>query len=1141
MTLEYPRPPRLSSPLWDLDVNVDVTVIGSGYGGAVAACRLAHAGFNVCVIERGREYLPGDFPSSLAEVTRGTRVSGKHGTLGPPDSLYQLFVGEDGIVGTGCGLGGGSLINSGVVLRPSTEILANHAWPREIRDDHGGLLEEGFRRAERMLGGKTYPTSSPRLHKAEALSEVAASIGATIRHPPIGVYFDRGRNHVGVEVEACNGCGECNSGCNRGAKATLTTTYLADAVAHGARLFTGIACTRLERRGTRWLVCCNVPRVGRDTLDAPPLWISTTSVVLSAGVLGTTEILLRSREAGLSLSTHVGRRISRNGNILSFAYDTGTPRGCRGNASADDSGPPVGPSITTALELTTSNDVHITVEDGAHPHWANSGMRTILACLSAMKSVAALGKGTTNIDDAAQHWRSWLERGPSRALDETMNFLLMVRDDASARMTLENGEIGIRGLDGRALCAEREAREMMERMAKALGGRHIPMPGTMTMQPLGGCVMADCADDGVVDHAGRVFSAQNGTETHPYLYVADGSILPLSLGMNPLLTITALAERTMALFIEEHGTRKAAHFATIPSRTPPSQDALTFTERMAGHLSPHAGDDFARGEELGRQAGISLSLTLTLCIESADEFATNPVHGARLWGTATCAAISLEPMRVTEGRFELSARDPGLPDARRMTYHAQLATIEGRRYWLDGWKLLRDDDAGALEPWRDTTTLNITVHDGPNNDSKVFGRGRLRMTISDFFRQLSTLRAVRASTTKGAVNAHARLIASFAKTMVNTYGGPLSEGIRLSPDHAGAPLRSLHAPLPETHQVSTADGNVIRVIRYRGGDRGPVVLLHGYSTTEAIFNLDTIEVNLVEALCAAGYDTWLPRWRGNRQMTGEDRTFTLDDIARFDHPAAFEVIAAITGKPRAHVVAHCLGSQTLLISLLAGYLRGRVESLVCMQVAAHWESPPILGAKVHTRIPNLLDVLGLRTIPVGARLDEPPVWRWLDAALHLHPISKDERCNNPTCRRAALLFGEMICHRNVNAATHERMCHQLAHAAVRPFIQMAMIARRGEICDARGHTYLADLAPLRLPITFLHSENNRVVGPGTTARTWQLLSKHHGDALYRRIVVPGYGHNDALIGERAHRDVFPLLLQHLSWAESLLPSRGGFR
>lgn len=275
-------------------------------------------------------------------------------------------------------------------------------------------------------------------------------------------------------------------------------------------------------------------------------------------------------------------------------------------------------------------------------------------------------------------------------------------------------------------------------------------------------------------------------------------------------------------------------------------------------------------------------------------------------------------------------------------------------------------------------------------------------------------------------------------------------------------------------------------------------------------------------------------WRGNQPVADTTPAFTLDDVARFDHPAALRYITTRTGHPSIHVIAHCLGAQTLLMALLARHT-DRVRSLLCMHVAAHWESPPLLALKVRTGVPNLLDALGVGSFPVGSLADDSAVLRWLDAALLAYPISDDERCRNPTCRRAALLFGEIVRHRNINNITHERMARQFGHAPVRPFIQMAAIARRGELVDIHGRSYLGDLDPLRLPITFLHGENNGVVGPATTGRTWELLRDRHGDALYRRVVLPGYGHNDALVGDHAARDVYPLLLDHLAWAASHRP------
>jgi cholesterol oxidase len=134
--------PRLSLPLEKIKSSYDVVVVGSGYGGGIAASRLARAGRSVCVLERGKEFQPGEYPNTLPEAMRETQTDTPEGRLGPHTGLYDLRVNPDLNVFVGCGLGGTSLLNANVALRADPRVFADPRWPAELRK--GAVLEEGI-------------------------------------------------------------------------------------------------------------------------------------------------------------------------------------------------------------------------------------------------------------------------------------------------------------------------------------------------------------------------------------------------------------------------------------------------------------------------------------------------------------------------------------------------------------------------------------------------------------------------------------------------------------------------------------------------------------------------------------------------------------------------------------------------------------------------------------------------------------------------------------------------------------------------------------------------------------------------------------------------------------------------------------
>jgi cholesterol oxidase len=536
---------RLARPLDALAPHYDAVVVGSGYGGGVAAARLSRAGKRVAVLERGREFATGEFPSRFPDLSKELRVTGRRVRTGSETALYDVRVGEDMHVVVGCGLGGGSLVNAGVALRPDPRVFADPVWPGQIRQD--GLLEEGFRRAARWLRPIPDPAAAG-YSKFQALAMAGKALDQAVVAPPVAVTFEETVNPAGILQPACTGCGDCCGGCNVGAKNTVALTYLPEAARYGAEIFTHAKVRHVERTSDgRW----QVHAVRLDGAAGKPVdvVITTDVVVLAAGTLGSTEILLRSRERGLALSDRLGQRFSANGDIIAFGYGAKVPVNAVGIGHPPKADlPAVGATVSGQIEIYDAADLEqgLCVQEGALP-----------SAIAPALPVMFLPNG--RLLGAIQSLVAGVYKGPFASLQ---TFFAVSHDVAAGRLMLEGDDLLLSWPGAKDEPVQKRLDEMLSRLVGVVGGSYVknPLAGTVlgrqpaTAHPLGGAGMGREGAQGVVDHKGRVFDPEKGgTTVHPGLYVIDGSVIPRSLGVNPLLTIAALAERAMLHFGTDHG------------------------------------------------------------------------------------------------------------------------------------------------------------------------------------------------------------------------------------------------------------------------------------------------------------------------------------------------------------------------------------------------------------------------------------------------------------------------------------------------------------------------------------------------------------------------------------------------------------
>jgi cholesterol oxidase len=1134
---------NLSTPIGELRSQYGVVVVGSGYGGAIAAYRMAKKArtlgerdFSVCVLERGLEIRPGTYPSTFPAAVAQIQTDTRFGRIGRRTGLFDFRVNPDISVLVGCGLGGTSLINAGVMLEPSNDVFKDPRWPTSLPRH---ALAQEFSEVKTNLGAGPLPSSisvqkTTRLLEAAKMVDPAAA--AHFKYPDIAVSFATGQNRFGVMQQTCVLCGDCLAGCNHSAKNTVLMNYLAGAAKSGAAIFCGIDVRRIEQHGNVWLLHLRLLDRASRTFGAPELTLSAGAVFLAAGTLGSTEILLRSERHGLRLSEALGKGFSGNGDAIAFAYNADEPVDGIGYGRHVPRDASVGPLITGMIDERGQKGHGVLIQEGAIPGALAPLLRIAAPFMARMTFV----RGDVTFDIRFRHlWRELdsLIRGANHgALQRTQTFLAMARDTADGKMKLTRNRLGIVWPGARRKEVFGPVTHRFAALTRAMKGRYVINPFSsaafghrlMTVHPLGGCAMGDSAAKGVVNADGQVFNPAHG-EPYPGLYVCDGSIVPLALGTNPALTIGALAERI--------SQRAAAGIASLmpqgvaraqsPSRVNPAAAGIRYAERLTGSvfLSGAGGDT-------GRQN--RLSMFLHISAENLRRLMNDAEHEARIVGVARIPGLvpGENHFTVSDGILNVLKNDDSRVNTKLLKYRLVLTSPSAERFVLEGEKRLNLETCRRRGTWRTVSSYSLTIK---GEDGTPVAEGHARNTVPDAIRMLASMEIMYESRWMRRLVWKLRYWWYFTDAVIQARAWLLTRTPQTNP------FTSLAMPPGSIVKDKAESRPRYWLTKYdrhpNTKPKGPVLLAPGFGMSTYAFTVG--KPSTKDFLCGRGYDVWLLDYRASDRLDRSLDQFTIDDLVLRDFPDAIEQVYKESGS-KVRVLAHCVASLVVLLALLREETSVRVsrciETATLSQTFPFIDHPRINRLKARLHLATVLKWLGFRPV-LTADYDMRTGWsgRVLDRLLRFYPTR--ERCTNGVCRRVLFMYGEVLRHDKLDSGTHDQMYEMFDRANLTALEHLSkMIVRRRAVDRKGGDTYVTpdNFGRVKIPITLIQGTKNRLFRPSGAEKTYEWLLKYGGCGhknenarIFRLEWIDGYAHLDIFVGKDAPRETYKFLLNGL--------------
>jgi hypothetical protein len=573
--------------------------------------------------------------------------------------------------------------------------------------------------------------------------------------------------------------------------------------------------------------------------------------------------------------------------------------------------------------------------------------------------------------------------------------------------------------------------------------------------------------------------------------------------------------------------------------------SLRFHERMSGWIS---FDELSYNQAArdGKRASNSCSQELEIEIDDLDRFLADRYHTATVTGTVSCDQLGGRLEVTPCSTFNMFVPEGG-PRRARMLYRLYLRDGDGRELTLRGFKELVDDP--NLDIWSDTTTLFVRLLRGresgePQGAEDTVATGILYISRLGFLRQLASMRG--SDGVKG-IRTVAQLEKFFVSELVKIYA-PAAETVSSEdwPSATGLDNRWQGHPPGVWHDLPGTPGLQRRIIGFDADDpghtqltlhhirsdqeptRGPVLMVPGCGVRANLFYGAPRRPTIVETLVRHGYDVWVENWRGSIDLP--PMSYTLDQAAVYDHPAAVRTIRRETGASEMKSVIHCQGSTSMMMSLIAG-LVPEITTVVSNAVSLHVNVP--LGSKLKALF--FVPPCSLRLTGVDAQWAVRSPSALASGFARMAKVIRARDCDNEVCHFANYMYGVgpdlLWRHANIDSETHEWISREFGFCPLTLLSQLGRSQRAGHLVPVSGlselpENLLADAPKTEARITFLAGSRNRLFLPVSQRRSFEYFDDRQ-PGRHSFYELPGYTHLDVMFGRNASADVFPLILRAL--------------